>query len=189
MACLPPRQGRGAKTTLLCTGRPFRQWLQAGGGRADNARTCHMRLSHNLDQGRKAHSTRCRRRSRSDPSASRAGVAHHPGHERGLPVRVPFPVECLPIPSSATSAGMTRHIQSRDGSTGSTQLPTGWVRGVPRPSSSIRPTTSTRSSWHADSTTMCEPGCPRSSRSQSRSPPDRRLSSEPGPGTAVGSLP
>jgi hypothetical protein len=39
--------------------------------------------------------------------------------------------------------------------------------------------------WHADSTTACGLGCPRSSRSQSRSPPDHRLSSEPGPGTAV----
>src|SRR6266700_1885782 len=90
----------------------------------------------------------------------------------------------LPIPSSATSAGTTRHVRSRDGSTGSTRWPAGCVRGVPRPCSSILPTTSTRSSWHADSTMMCEPGCPRSSRSQSRSPPDRRLSSEPGPGTA-----
>ena len=36
MACLPSRPGHGAKTTLLCTGRLFRQWLQAGGG-ADNA--------------------------------------------------------------------------------------------------------------------------------------------------------
>jgi len=37
MACLPSRPGRGAETTLLCTGRPFRQWLQAGGGGTDNA--------------------------------------------------------------------------------------------------------------------------------------------------------
>ncbi len=34
-----------------------------------------------------------------------------------------------------------------------------------------------------------EPGCPRSSRSRSRSPPDRRLSSEPGPDTASASAP
>ena len=55
----------------------------------------------------------------------------------------------------------------------------GWLReGAPRPSSSIRPTTSARSSWHADSTTMCEPGCPSSSRYRSPSLPDRRLSSE-----------
>ncbi len=37
MSCLPSRPGRGAETTLLCTGRPFRQWLQAGGDGADNA--------------------------------------------------------------------------------------------------------------------------------------------------------
>ena len=87
----------------------------------------------------------------------------------------------LPIPSSVTSAATTRHAPSRAGSPGSTQLPTGCVRGVPRPSSSIRPTTPTRSSWHAGSTTMCELGYPRSSRFQSRSPPDHRLSSRPGP--------
>jgi hypothetical protein len=39
MACLPSRLGRGAKMTLLCTGRPFRQWLQAGGCGTDKART------------------------------------------------------------------------------------------------------------------------------------------------------
>ena len=36
-----------------------------------------------------------------------------------------------PILSSATSAGTMRHAQSRDGGTGSTQLPAGCVRGVP----------------------------------------------------------
>ena len=40
MACLPSRPGPGAKTTLLCTGRPFRQWPQAGGDGADNAQAC-----------------------------------------------------------------------------------------------------------------------------------------------------
>ena len=60
----------------------------------------------------------------------------------------------------------------------------GCVRGVPRPSSSIPPTTPARSSWPADSMTRYEPGCPRSSLSQTRSPPDRQPSSEPRPGTA-----
>jgi hypothetical protein len=34
---LPPRPGDPAKRTLLCTGRPFRQWPQAAGGQTDNA--------------------------------------------------------------------------------------------------------------------------------------------------------
>ena len=45
------------------------------------------------------------------------------------------------------------------GSPGSTRWPAGCVRGVPRPSSSTRPTTSTRSSWPAGSTATCRPGC------------------------------
>jgi len=36
-AGLPPRPGDPATRTLLCTGRPFRQWLQAAGGQTDNA--------------------------------------------------------------------------------------------------------------------------------------------------------
>src|SRR5580658_8443768 len=36
-AFLPPRPGDRATRTLLCTGRPFRPWLQAAGGRTGNA--------------------------------------------------------------------------------------------------------------------------------------------------------
>jgi hypothetical protein len=36
-AGLRPRPGHPAKRTLLCTGRPFRQWPQAAGGQTDNA--------------------------------------------------------------------------------------------------------------------------------------------------------
>jgi uncharacterized protein YecE (DUF72 family) len=57
--------------------------------------------------------------------------------------------------------------------------PAGCARGAPRPSSSIRRTTSTRSSWPAGSMLTCGPGCPRSSRSRSRSPPGRPPCSEP----------
>src|SRR5580693_8577372 len=37
-AFLPPCPGDQAKRTLLCTSRPFRQWLQAAGGGTNNAR-------------------------------------------------------------------------------------------------------------------------------------------------------
>ena len=122
------------------------------------------------------------------PSCSRAlrGATPNGRHGRRSHACPAGHAPSLPIPSSATSAAMTRHAQSRDGSTGSIRLPAGCVRAAPRQSSSTRPTTSTRSSWPADSTTRCEPGCPKSSRSRSRSPPDRRLCSEPG---APGFLP
>ena len=36
-ACLPPCPGHPAKRTLLCTGRPFKQWFPVAGGRTGNA--------------------------------------------------------------------------------------------------------------------------------------------------------
>ena len=63
----------------------------------------------------------------------------------------------------------------------------GWLReGRSRPSSSTPPTTSTRSSWRAGSTTTFGPWCPRSSRSPSRSRPGRRRCSERGPRRSAG---
>ena len=57
----------------------------------------------------------------------------------------------------------------------------GWLREGRSPTVFIHtPTTSPRSNWPAASTMRCEPGCPRSSRSPSRYPPDRRPCSEPG---------
>ena len=35
-ACLPPCPGHPAKRTLLCTGRPFKQWFPVAGGRTGN---------------------------------------------------------------------------------------------------------------------------------------------------------
>ena len=76
-----------------------------------------------------------------------------------------------PSPSSATSAGTTRPGRSRAGSTGSTRSRAGCARGAPRPSSSTPPTTSTRSSLPAGSTTTSGPWCP--NRAAPRAAPDR----------------